>query len=98
VRGVEGGAGDSMAKCLGLRLRGGRSSEGSLGFGGGSGTGEEVDLLGDGAAEIVERLSDVGWVVVGFVGVLRAGRLDCGARRGLQGVIRDLEHGRVHLL
>jgi hypothetical protein len=36
--------------------------------------------------------------VVGFVGVLRTRRSDGGARGGLEGAVRDLEHGRVHLL
>jgi hypothetical protein len=90
-----------MAECLGLRLCGGRRNEGSLGFGGGGGVGEEVDLLGDGAAEVGDRLADVGWVVVGFVGILRAGTgLLEGRKRmyRLCGSVRDLEHARVHLL
>lgn len=90
-----------MAERLGLGLCGGRGDKGSLGFGGRGGVGEEVDLLRDGAAKIGDGLADVGWVVVGFVGVLRAGR--SGALAGLLegrggGVIRDLEHARVHLL
>jgi hypothetical protein len=62
-----------MAECLGLRLCGGRRNEGSLGLGGGGGVGQEVDLLRDSAPEVGDRLADVGWVVVGFVGILRAG-------------------------
>lgn len=91
-----------MAERLGLRLRRGRCGEGSLGFGGRGGVGEEVDFLRYGAAEIGDGLADVGWVVVGFVGVLRAGegmldsKLLLGG--GLSGVVRDLEHGCVHLL
>jgi hypothetical protein len=94
-----------MAERLGLGLCRGGCDKGSLGFGWGGGIGEEVDLLRDGAAEVSHRLADVGWVVVGFVGILRAGR----PRRALVGstgtrgvgerhVVRDLEHARVHLL
>jgi hypothetical protein len=72
VRCIEGGAGDGMAEGLGLWLCGGRGDEGGLGFGGGCGVGEKVDFLGDGAAEVGDRLANVGWVVVGFVGILRA--------------------------
>lgn len=72
VRAVQGGTGNGVAEGLGLRLRGGRCGEGGLGFGGRSRGGQEVDFLGDGAAEIVEGLADVGGIVVGFVRVLRA--------------------------
>ena len=61
-----------MAEGLGLRLRGGGCGEGGLGFGGGGRGGEQLDLLADGAAEVVEGLADVGRVVVGLVGVLGA--------------------------
>ena len=47
--------------------RTGRGREGGLGFGGRGGVGEEVDFVGNGAAEVVEGLADVGGVVVGFV-------------------------------
>lgn len=70
VRRVEGGAGNGMVERLGLGLCRGGSSEGSLGFGGRGGAGEEVHLLRDGASEVVEGFADIGWVVVGFVGVL----------------------------
>ena len=33
---------------------------------------EESDLFGDGATEVVERLADIRWVIVGLIGVLRA--------------------------
>jgi hypothetical protein len=101
LRGVEGGAGHGMAERLGLGLCGGRRDEGSLGFGGRGGVGEEVDLLRDGAAEVGDGLADVGWVVVGFVGVLRAAGtvLEGGAgARGRRDSVRDLQHARVHLL
>lgn len=71
-----------MAERLGLRLGRRRGREGSLGLGGGSGTREEVDLFRHGAAEVVEGLADVGRVVVGFVGVLRA-KLSEGGNRGV---------------
>lgn len=41
--------------------------------------GEEGDLFGDGAAEIVEGFANIGGIVVGFVRVLGA------TRRGLEG-------------
>lgn len=72
VRGVEGGTSDCVAESLGLGLRSWGCGERSLGFGRRCGIGEEVDLLRNGAAEIVEGLADVGWVVVCLVGVLRA--------------------------
>lgn len=61
-----------MVEGLGLRLGRGGRGQGGLGFGGGAGLGEEVDLLVDSAAQVVEGFADVGWVVVGLVGVLRA--------------------------
>ena len=70
MRGIESGAGNSMAEGLGLGLCGRRGSEGGLGFGGGGCAGQQVDFFCHGAAEVVEGLADVGWVVVGFVGVL----------------------------
>jgi len=73
VRGIQGCARDGVAEGLGLGLCGGGRGQGGLGFGGGGGRGEEVDLLGDGAAEVGDRFADVGWVVVRLVGVLRAG-------------------------
>jgi hypothetical protein len=81
VRAVQGGAGNSMAEGLGLGLRAGRCGKRCLGLCRRCGARQEVDLLGDSAAEVVERLAEVRRVVVGFVGVLRG----------------DLEHGRVHL-
>lgn len=61
-----------MVEGLGLGFGGGGRGEGGLHVGGGGGGGEEVNFLGDGAAEVVEGFSDVGRVVVGFVGVLGA--------------------------
>ena len=43
---------------------------------------EKCDLFRDRTAEVVEGFADVGWVVVGFIGVLRG----------------DLEHLLVDLL
>lgn len=68
----EGGARDRMVEGLGLGLRGRGRGQGSLGFGGRAGLRQEMDLLVDGAAQVVEGLADVGRVVVGLVGVLRA--------------------------
>ena len=73
----EGGAGDGMVEGFRLRLCGWWGGEGGLGFGGRGGGGQEVDFIGDGAAEVVEGFADVGRVVVGFVRVLGAG---CGER------------------
>jgi hypothetical protein len=42
------------------------------GFAGGRGGAEEVHFFRNGAAEIVEGFADVGWVVVGFICILRA--------------------------
>lgn len=53
---------------FGLRWGG----ESGLGFGGGGCAREQVDFFGDGTAEVVEGLADVGGVVIGFVGVLGA--------------------------
>jgi hypothetical protein len=89
VRGVEGGAGHGMAERLGLGLCGRRRNEGGLGLGGGGCVGEEVDLLRDGAAEVGDALADVGWVVVGFVGVLRAGGARVSSRRCCEGLAQQ---------
>ena len=61
-----------MVEGLWLGFGGGRSGEGSLGFRGRCSAGEKVDFFADGAAEVVEGFTDVGRIVVGFVGVLRA--------------------------
>lgn len=50
-----------------------RSCHGSCGFGRGVGGGEEVDFLGNGAAQVVEGFAKIGWIVVGLIGVLGAG-------------------------
>lgn len=64
--------GNGMAEGLGLRLSGRGGYQGCLGFGGRCGTGEQLDLLADGAAEVLEGLLDVGRVIVGLVGVVGA--------------------------
>lgn len=66
------GAGDSMAKGLGLGLSTWRSNQGSLCFCGGSRGRKKRNLLADGAAKVLECLLNIRWVVVGFVRVLRA--------------------------
>ncbi len=43
-----------------------------MSFRGGGGGRKEVDFLTDCAAKVAEAFFDVGWVVVGFVGVLGA--------------------------
>lgn len=50
----EGGAGNGMVKSLGLGLRGGRGGQSGLDVGGVGSAGEELDLLGDGAAKVIE--------------------------------------------
>jgi hypothetical protein len=69
LRSGKRGTGDGMVKGLGLRLSRRRRSQGSLGFSGGRGVRQELHFLADGAAKVVERFADVGWVVVGFVGI-----------------------------
>lgn len=61
-----------MAEGLGLGLGGRGSDEGSLSFGGRGCGREKGDLFGNGAAEVLEGLLDVGRVVVGLVVVGRA--------------------------
>ena len=63
----ERGASDGVGEGLRLGLRAGRSGEGRLSFAGRFGVGKEIDLFSDGTSEVVERLADVGRVVVGFV-------------------------------
>lgn len=65
-----------MVESLGLRLRTGRGSEGSLGICGRGGLREELDLLIDSAAQVVEGFTNVRRVVVSFVGILRADRFE----------------------
>lgn len=90
----QGGAGDGMGERLGLGLRGGRGSQGGLGLGRRRGRREEGDLLADGATEVVERLGDVGWVVIGFLGVLVTDKGGMSARhRGWR-----LQAGKLELL
>ena len=72
LRAGQARARQGVVKRLGLRLSGWGRDQGSLGFGGGSGAGEKVHLLANGAAEILEGLLDIGRIVVGLVGVLRA--------------------------
>jgi hypothetical protein len=61
-----------MVEGLGLGLSGRRRNQRGLGFGGGAGLREEGDLLVDSAAQVVEGFTNVGWVVISLVGVLRA--------------------------
>lgn len=72
MRTGESGAGNSVVERLGLRLRGGRGSQGCLDFGGVGGMREQLDLLTDGATQVVKGLADIGRVVVCFVGILGA--------------------------
>ena len=61
-----------VADRLGLRLGRWRRGQGRLRLGRRRGAREQLDLLRDGAPEVVEGFADVGRVVVGFVRVLRA--------------------------
>lgn len=72
LRSRQRGAGDGVVEGLGLGLIDGGSGQGGLGLGGGSGLREKLDLLADSTAEVVEGFTDVGRVVVSFVGVLGA--------------------------
>lgn len=78
-----------MVEGLGLGLVDGGSGQGGLGLGGRSSLRQKLDLLTDGAAEVIERFADVGRVIVGFVGVLRA------VFRGVKTSV-PLAHGTVH--
>ena len=68
----QAGAGDRVVEGLGLRLGARRGREGSLGLSGAGSRREESHLLADGATKVLEGLLDVGRIVVGLVGVLRA--------------------------
>lgn len=71
----KGGASDGVGEGLGLGLRSWGGCQGGLSLGGGCSGGEQLDLLANGPAEVVEGLLDVGWVVVGFGGVLASDRV-----------------------
>lgn len=68
----EGGTGDRVVEGLGLGLSGRWGCQGSLCLSGRGCLGQELDLLVDSTAQIIEGLADVGRVVVGLVGVLGA--------------------------
>ena len=92
-----------MAESLGLGLCRRGSCEGSLRFGWRRRGGEEVDLLRDSLAEVVEGLADVGGVVVRFVRVLGTRQQSMSDAlklriHGRTGNVRDLKHGVVNLL
>ena len=59
-----------MVERLRLGLCGRWSGEGSLNVCWGRGIREKMDFLGNGATQIIERLADIGRVVVSFVRVL----------------------------
>ena len=73
LRSSQGGAGNGVVEGLGLGLRGRRGSQGSLGLCGGGGLGEKLNLLVDGASQVIEGFANIGGIIVGFVGVLGAG-------------------------
>lgn len=67
----EGGAGDGMGESFRLRFGRWRGSKCSASFGGGSGVREEVNFVGDSTTKVAKGFANIGWVVVGFIGVLR---------------------------
>lgn len=88
-----------MVESLWLWFGGRRGCHGSCGFGGRVGGGEEVDLLRYGAAKVIEGFAKVGWVVIGFVGVLGASlRSMDSLSNPYKSVLRDLKHLLVYLL
>lgn len=68
----EGSARNCVVECLGLGFCGWRCGEGSLNFRRRSSVREKLDFVGDGTAEVVERFTDMGRVVISFIRVLRA--------------------------
>lgn len=73
LRSSQGGAGNGVVEGLGLGLRGRRGSQGSLGLCGRRGLGEKLNLLVDGASQVIEGFANIRGIIVGFVGVLGAG-------------------------
>ena len=67
----QAGTGDGMVEGFGLGLCARGCHKRRLGLRWRCSGGEEMNLLADSTSEILERLLDVRWVVVGFVGVLR---------------------------
>ena len=61
-----------MIEGFGLRFGGRWGREGRLDVGGRGGVRQEMDFLAYGAAEVVEGLANIGWVIISFVGILRA--------------------------
>lgn len=66
----ETGTSNGVVESLRLRLRRGGGSQGSLCLGRRACRGQKADLFANGAAKVLERLLDVGGVIVGFVGIL----------------------------
>lgn len=64
------GPGNRMGERLGLRLGGRWCRESGLRLGWGGSRREEIDLLADGATEVLECLFDIRRVIVRFVRVL----------------------------
>lgn len=72
MRAGEGRTSDGVRESLRLRLGRGRSSDCGAGLSRGGCGGKKVDFVGNGTAKISEGFTDVGRVVVGFIGVLGA--------------------------
>ena len=66
------GASDGMVEGLGLGLGRWGGSQSCLRLSGRGGAAEQLSFLGDGLSQVTDGFADVGRVVVGFVGVLRA--------------------------
>jgi hypothetical protein len=88
-----------MVEGFWLRFSCWRGGHGRCSFGGGVCGGEEMDFLGYGASEVIEGFAKVGWVVVGFIGVLGAGLQSMDSCNGSNiCILRDLKHLLVYLL
>lgn len=93
-RGASDGVGESFR--LGFVCR--RSGKCSTGFSRGAGIREKVDFIANSAAEIDKRFADVGWVVVGFVCVLRTGSGECQGHETLEASLAGRNIGNVRYL
>lgn len=69
----KGGASDGVGKGFRLGFVSRRGGKRSTGFSRGASSGEKVNFVADGAAEVDKGFPNVRRVVVGFVCILRAG-------------------------
>ena len=68
----EGGTSDGMGKSFRLGFGSWRGGKCGTSFGGGCGGREEMNFVGDGTTKVGKGFANIGWVVVCFIGVLRA--------------------------